>query len=106
MKFKKGDKVKVIAGKFKGTESTIEKVLTDKNKVVVKDVNLFTKHNKPTRNAQGSIDDKFIKPIDASNVMLIDAKTGKPTRIGYKMVDGKKYRVSKKSGELVDKPKA
>jgi large subunit ribosomal protein L24 len=103
MKFKKGDKVKVIAGKFKGTESTIEKVLTDANKVIVKDVNVFTKHIKPTRNSAGSIDDKFIKPIDASNIMLIDAKSGKPTRIGYKMVDGKKYRVSKKSGELIDK---
>lgn len=106
MKIRKGDKVKVIAGKYKGTESVVEKVLVNSNQVVVKDVNLNTKHIKPTKGVEGGINEKFVKPIDASNVMLIDPKSGKPTKIGFKMVDGKKYRVSKKSGELIDKPKA
>ena len=106
MKIKKGDKVKVIAGKYKGTESVVEKVINNKNQVLVKDVNLFTKHIKPSKGVEGGINEKFAKPIDASNVMLIDPKTNKPTKIGYKIVDGKKYRVSRKSGELIDKPKA
>ena len=106
MKIRKGDKVKVIAGKFKGVESVVEKVIINTGKVLVKDVNLFTKHIKPTKNSEGSIDTKFAKPIDVSNIMLICPKTNKPTRIGYKIVDGKKYRVSKKSGELIDKPQA
>jgi large subunit ribosomal protein L24 len=103
MKIRKGDKVKVIAGKFKGTESVVERVFEKTGQVMVKDVNLNTKHIKPSKNAEGGIDTKFAKPIDASNIMLICPKTNKPTRVGYKMVDGKKYRVSKKSGELIDK---
>lgn len=101
MKLKKGDKIKVISGKDKGKESVIETVYTAKNKVLVKDVNMVTKHIKATKNDKGGVV-KVARPIDVSNVMFIDPKTNKPSRIGYKIVDGKKVRVSKKSGEIIN----
>lgn len=99
---KKNDKVKVIAGKDKGTEGVVEQVIPAANRVVVKGVNIVKKHQKPSNaNPNGGIIE-VEAPIDASNVMLIDPKDGKPTRVGYKVVDGKKARVSKKSGETLD----
>lgn len=99
---KKNDKVKVIAGKDKGTEGVVEQVIPAANRVVVKGVNIVKKHQKPSNaNPNGGIIE-VEAPIDASNVMLIDPKDGKPTRVGYKVVDGKKVRVSKKSGEMLD----
>lgn len=99
---KKNDKVKVIAGKDKGTEGVVEQVIPATNRVVVKGVNIVKKHQKPSNaNPNGGIIE-VEAPIDASNVMLIDPKDGKPTRVGYKVVDGKKVRVSKKSGETLD----
>ena len=99
---KKNDKVKVIAGKDKGTEGVVEQVIPAANRVVVKGVNIVKKHKKPSNaNPNGGIIE-VEAPIDASNVMLIDPKDGKPTRVGYKVVDGKKVRVSKKSGETLD----
>ncbi|MFK5705501.1 MULTISPECIES: 50S ribosomal protein L24 [Ligilactobacillus] len=99
---KKNDKVKVIAGKDKGTEGVVEQVIPAANRVVVKGVNIVKKHQKPSNaNPNGGIIE-VEAPIDASNVMLIDPKDGKPTRVGYKVVDGKKVRVSKKSGETLD----
>ncbi|MFK5676538.1 50S ribosomal protein L24 [Ligilactobacillus sp. LYQ60] len=99
---KKNDKVKVIAGKDRGTEGVVEQVIPAANRVVVKGVNIVKKHQKPSNaNPNGGIIE-VEAPIDASNVMLIDPKDGKPTRVGYKVVDGKKVRVSKKSGETLD----
>ncbi|HJC03423.1 MAG TPA: 50S ribosomal protein L24 [Candidatus Ligilactobacillus avistercoris] len=99
---KKNDKVKVIAGKDKGTEGVVEQVIPAANRVVVKGVNIVKKHQKPSNaNPNGGIIE-VEAPIDASNVMLIDPKDGKPTRVGYKVVNGKKVRVSKKSGETLD----
>lgn len=99
---KKNDKVKVIAGKDKGTEGVVEQVIPAANRVVVKGVNIVKKHQKPSNaNPNGGIIE-VEAPIDASNVMLIDPNDGKPTRVGYKVVDGKKVRVSKKSGETLD----
>lgn len=100
MKIHKGDKVKVISGKYKGQESVVEKVFEDKNKVLVENVNIVSKHIKSSKGVQGGIV-KVNRPIDASNVMVICPKTQKPTRIGYKIVDGKKVRISKKSGEAL-----
>ncbi|AMV61140.1 LSU ribosomal protein L24p (L26e) [Pediococcus damnosus] len=100
---KNGDKVRVISGKEKGKEGTITKILADKNRVVVKDVNKVKKHQKANNsNPQGGIID-VEAAIDASNVMLIDPSTNEPTRVGYKVVDGKKVRFAKKSGETIDK---
>ena len=94
----KGDKVIVIAGKDKGKTGAIQKVDPKNNRVVVEGVNLRKKHKKPNpSNPEGSIV-QIYAPIDASNVMLVDPKTKKPTRIGHKVVKGKKVRVALKSG--------
>ncbi|MFT8459689.1 MAG: 50S ribosomal protein L24 [Liquorilactobacillus ghanensis] len=100
---KKNDKVKVIAGKDKGKEGTIEKVLPKQHRVIVKGVNLVKKHQKPSNaNPNGGIVE-VEAAIDASNVMLLDPSNDQPTRIGHKVVDGKKVRFAKKSGEVIDK---
>ncbi len=102
MNFKTGDKVVVIAGSSKGKEGKILKVLRDENRVVVEGVNIRKKHLKPNGQKEGSIVDREA-PIHASNVMLIDPKTKKPTRIGH-TVDkkGKKIRIARKSNESLD----
>ncbi|MGM0214021.1 50S ribosomal protein L24 [Enterococcus sp. AZ109] len=100
---KKGDKVKVISGKDKNKEGVILEVLPKKDKVVVEGVNVVKKHQKPSQTAaQGGILE-FEAPIHVSNVMVIDPSNGEATRVGYKVVDGKKVRVSKKTGEVLDK---
>ena len=93
MNFKVGDKVVVIAGSDKGSE----------NKVVVEGVNVAKKHQKPTANATGGIID-VERPIHASNVMIVDPKTKKGTRIGHTTdtKTGKKIRITKKSNEKLD----
>ena len=71
--------------------------------MIVEGVNIVKKHAKPSQdNPQGGIIE-YEAPIHASNVMTIDPKTGEPTRVGYKIVDGKKVRIAKKSGEVLDK---
>lgn len=98
MDLRKGDKVVVIAGKDKGKTGVIQKVEPRTNRVVVEGVNLRKKNKKPTQNnPEGSVIEIYA-PIDASNVMLVDPKTKKPTRIGHKVVKGKKVRVAKRSG--------
>lgn len=98
VKIKKGDTVKVIAGKDKDKEG---KVLSVKNgKVIVENVNIVTKHTKPSMaNQQGGIVTKEA-PIDISNVMYLHK--GQVTRIGYKMDGDKKVRVAKKTGDVID----
>ena len=102
MNFKKGDKVVVIAGKDKGKEGTITKVLRNENKIVIEGVNVVKKHVKPNGQSAGSIVE-LEAPINASNAMMIDPKTKKRTRIGHKIdKNGKKVRVAKKSNEVID----
>ena len=102
MNFKTGDKVVVISGKDKGKEGTITHVLRSENRVVVEGVNIVKKHVKGNGQQAGSINE-VEAPIHASNVMIIDPKTKKPTRIGHKIEkDGKKIRVTKKSNSSLD----
>ncbi len=102
MNFKKGDKVVVIAGKSKGKQGTILKVLRDENKVLVEGANMVKKHLKPNGEGTGSIVE-VEAPIHASNVMMLDPKTKKPTRIGHTTNKaGKKVRFAKKSNENLD----
>ncbi len=101
MNLKKGDKVIVIAGRDKGKTGTIQKVIPESNRVVVENVNVRKKHQKPTQaNPEGSIVEVYA-PIHASNVMLEDPKTKQPTKIGHKEVKGKKVRFAKKSGTIL-----
>ena len=102
MFLKTGDKVRVITGKDKGKEGTIKKTFAKENRVIVEGVNTIKKHQKPNNaNPNGGIIDTEA-PINASNVMLIDPSTNEPTRVSFKVVDGKKVRVAKKSGKQID----
>jgi len=97
MKIKKGDTVKVIAGKDKGKEGKVIKA--DEKKVIVEGVNSITKHSKASQaNPKGGIVHEQAA-IDVSNVMYVHK--GKPTRIGFKIEDGKKVRVAKSTGDVI-----
>ena len=101
MQIKKDDTVVVIAGKDKGKTGQVLRTIPKKNKVVVEGVNMQTKHAKATRTSGAEI--KHLEgPIDASNVMIYDKDAKAATRVGHKVVDGKKVRVSKKSGKVID----
>jgi large subunit ribosomal protein L24 len=103
MHVKKGDKVIVISGKDKGKTGVVLAALPKKDRVIVEGVNIVKKHAKPSQdNPQGGIISKEAA-IHVSNVMPIDPETGKRTRVGYTVVDGKKVRVAKKSGAVLDK---
>ena len=103
MKLKVGDKLVVISGSSKGKEGKITKTFKDENKVIVEGVNIVKKHKKGNGQETGGILE-VEAPIDVSNVMIIDPKTKKPTRIGYKLDEktNKKVRISKKSNEKID----
>lgn len=113
MYIKAGDTVAVIAGRDqfvtdkKGNKTRktgrVLRVFTKTDRVLVEGVNIVKKHERPTQaNDKGGIIEKEA-PIHVSNVAIVDPKTGKPTRIGHKEVDGKKIRYAKKSGESLDK---
>ena len=100
MKIKRGDTVKVIAGKDCNAEGKVVSIDVKKHRVVVEGVNMITKHAKPSAaNPNGGIVRKEA-PIDISNVMLV--YKGVPTRVGFKMEGDKKVRFSKKTGEVID----
>ncbi|MCP3033171.1 50S ribosomal protein L24 [Halobacillus sp. A1] len=102
MHVKKGDKVMVISGKDKGKQGTILEAYPKKDRVLVEGINEIKKHAKPSQdNPQGGILTQEA-PIHVSNVMPVDPKSGEPTRVGYKVEDGKKVRIAKKSGEALD----
>lgn len=98
MKVKTGDKVIVISGDDKGKQGKVLKALPKTHSVIVEGVNLKKKHVKPTQaNPKGEIKE-INAPIDVSKVALADPKTGKATRVGYKLSGDKKVRIAKKSG--------
>jgi large subunit ribosomal protein L24 len=102
MHVKKGDTVVVIAGKDKGKKGKVLQAMPKENRVIVEGVNMLTKHQKPSAKIQqgGIIHQEG--PIHVSNVMLWDAKAKAPTRVGYKIENGKKVRISKKTGEIIE----
>ena len=101
MRIKKDDTVIVITGKDKGQHGKVLKAMPKENRVIVEGVNVVTKHAKATRKAGAEIK-HFEGPIDASNVMLYDAKAKEVIKVGYQVKDGKKVRVSKKTGNVID----
>ena len=101
MHIKKGDTVYVNAGNDKGKTGKVLEVIVDKDRAVVEGVNLVSKHTKPnSKQPQGGII-KQEASVHVSNLQLIDPTSGKATRVGHKMVDGKKVRYAKKSGEEI-----
>ncbi|MCH3960516.1 MAG: 50S ribosomal protein L24 [Solobacterium sp.] len=105
MKIKTGDTVKVISGHYKGTVSEVKSVDPKNNKVIVEGVNMIKKSLKPNQqNPEGGVIEKEAE-IDASNVMLYDKKAKSISRVGYKVEDGKKTRIFKKSGAEIKEAK-
>ena len=101
-KIKKGDKVVVITGRDKGKSGEVLKVLRDEDRVIVQGVHVVKRHTQPSAGQTGGIVEKEA-PIHISNVAHLDPKSNKPTRVGYKTLeDGRKVRVAKRSGEVLD----
>jgi len=101
MKLIKGDNVIVIAGKDKGKKGKITRVLPKENKVIVEGLNMVKKHQRPRKsNEKGSVINISL-PMNASNVMVVDPKTGKGSRIGKKTVGDKIVRIARKSGQEI-----
>ena len=101
LKIKKGDKVVVITGRDKGKSGEIVKVLREENRVIVQGVNVAQRHQKQSMSQEGGIVQKELA-IHVSNVALIDPKSDKPTRVGYKMDGERKIRIARRSGEALD----
>ena len=102
-KLKTGDEVVVVTGKDKGKKGTLRKILKAKNKGFVTGINMVKKHTKP--NPQAGVAGGIVEqeaPIQASNLAVFNSKSGKGERVGYRVEDGKKVRVFKPSGDLVD----
>lgn len=100
---RKGDQVIVISGSHKGKVGEVERVLRAERKVIVKGVNVVKRHTRPTPMQPGGIIEKEL-PIHVSNVAHLDSDSGKPTRVGVKVLDGgQKARFAKRSGTLIDK---
>ena len=101
MKLKKGDNVIVIAGKDKGKKGKIARVLVEKNRVVVEGINMMKKHQRPRKSGEKGQVISIASPINASNVMFADPKSGKPTKKKKKKVGDKMVRIAKKSGQEI-----
>ena len=100
-KLKKGDRVVVLAGRDKGKEGDILRVIPKENRAVVAGVNIVVRHQKQSQRSQGG-KVPVEAPIQLSNLALIDPKEGGPTRVGFRFEDGKKVRYAKKSGETIN----
>ena len=96
-KLKKGDKVVVIAGRDRGVEGEIERVIPAEGRAVVSGVNTVVRHTRQSQSSQGGRIPKAM-PIDLSNIALVDPEDGGPTRVGFRMEEGRKVRFAKNSG--------
>ena len=101
-KIKKGDRVVVLTGKDKGRQGQVLRVTPKDSRVLVAGVNMVKRHTRPTQgDPQGGIKNKEAS-LHISNVAFVDPKSGEPTRVGFRIENGKKVRVAKKSGEVID----
>ena len=100
-KLRKGDSVKVLAGKDKGKTGEISKIFPKSNKAIVSGINIVVRHTKQTQNSPGGKVSNE-SPIDLSNIALLEKDNDIPSRVGFKFVDGKKVRFSKRSGEIIN----
>ena len=102
LKIKKGDKVIVIAGRDKGKSGEVTLVNPTARRAIVQGVNIVKRHTRQTAQTEGGIISKEAS-IDLSNLAIADPKDGKPTRVGFKILDdGRKVRVARRSGDLID----
>ena len=102
MKIRKGDRVKVIAGRSKGKVGDVLRVLPSEERVVVSGVNVIKRHTKPSRTGDGGIIEREAA-IHVSNVALLDPKSDKPTKVGFRFLDdGRKVRFARSTGETID----
>ena len=103
LKIKKGDNVVVISGRDKGKRGQVLRVFPDENRLIVQNVHMARRHTRPRFGEPGGIVDKELT-IHVSNVAHIDPQSSKPTRVGYRMLDdGRKVRIARRSGEVLDK---
>jgi large subunit ribosomal protein L24 len=101
-KIKKGDKVVVLAGRDKGRSGEVVRVIPTEGRAVVDGVNMVKRHQRQTKDREAGIINKPAA-LDLSNLAIIDPRDGKPTRVGFKTLDdGRKVRVAKRSGEVID----
>jgi large subunit ribosomal protein L24 len=101
-KIKKGDRVVVTAGRDRGKRGEVRVVMPEESRAIVSGVNLVRRHTRQTAQTEGGIISKE-SPIHLSNLAILDPKTGKPTRVGFKILDdGRKVRVARGSGDLID----
>jgi large subunit ribosomal protein L24 len=102
LKIKKGDNIVVITGRDKGKSGTVLRVIPKENRVLVQGINVVKRHSRPSAGQSGGIIEKELS-IHVSNVALVDPKTSKPTRVGFKVMEaGRKVRVARRSGEVID----
>ena len=101
MKLKKGDNIIIITGKDKGKSGKIVRVLTKENKVIIEGLNMIKKHQRPKKSGEKGSIKSIEMPLHASNVMILDPKTGKATRLGKKKVGEKMVRIAKKSNQEI-----
>jgi large subunit ribosomal protein L24 len=103
LKIRKGDRVKVIAGRSKGKIGDVLRVLPAEQRVVVSGVNVIKRHTKPSRTDSGGIIEREAA-IHVSNVAVLDPKSDQPTKVGFKFLeDGRKVRIARASGETIDR---
>ncbi|MFC0245737.1 50S ribosomal protein L24 [Falsochrobactrum ovis] len=100
-KIRKGDSVVVLSGKDKGRKGEVLKVMPKDDKALVRGINVVKRHQRQTQTQEAGIISKEA-PIHLSNLAIVDPKDGKPTRVGFRIEDGKKVRVAKRSGALID----
>ena len=100
-KIRKGDKVVVLAGKDKGRTGEVVAVMPKEDRAVVRGVNMVKRHQRQTQTQEAGIINKEA-PLHLSNLAIADPQDGKPTRVGFKIEDGKKVRVAKRSGVVID----
>jgi large subunit ribosomal protein L24 len=102
MKIRKDDDVTVITGRDKGKSGKVLRVFPTENRVLVQGINMVKRHTAQRPGQTGGIVDKE-NPIHASNVALLDPKDNKPSRVGFKIADGRKVRFARRSGEIIDR---
>ncbi len=101
-RIRKGDRVIVLTGRSKGRIGEVLKVMPGENRAIVQGVNMVKRHTAPGRGQTGGIIEKEAA-IDLSNLAHLDPKTNTPTRIGFRLLDGRKVRYAKRSGEIIDR---